>query len=96
MRRPALFSSPPSIAIADESLGDARRVAVLRATGLEMVPAWQARPPRHLRGLLATVPLLVAAVVAAFVIGRGEDARALRERPAAAVASGTAHGHALS
>ena len=60
-----------------------------------MVPAWQARPPRCLWRLLATVPLLVAAVVAAFVIGRGDDARALRERPAAAVASETAHGHAL-
>ena len=99
MRRPALFATPPSIAIADESLGDdVATAAAARAHsghGLEIVPAWQARPPRRLRPLSAAVPLIAVAVAAALWIGRGDDARALRERPAAAVASETARGQAL-
>jgi hypothetical protein len=99
MRRPALFATPPSIAIADEPLGqDAAIAAPQRAQsgqGLEMVPAWQARPPRRLRPLSAAVPLIAVAVAAAFWIGRGDSARALRERPAATVASETARGQAL-
>jgi hypothetical protein len=99
MRRPALFTTPPPIAIADESLGyDAATAAAARAHsghGLEIVLAWQARPPRRQRRLSAAVPLIAVAVAAALWIGRGDDARALRERPAAAAASETVRGQAL-
>src|SRR5215218_8188368 len=100
MRRPALFSTPPSIAIADEPLGDGaalRAVDILRSgDGFEIVPAWQARPPGRLRRLSAAVPLVVAvAAAAALWVGRDDDARALRERPASAVALKTAAAHAL-
>jgi hypothetical protein len=99
MRHPALFSAPPSIAIVDESLDDGAAfpaaAPLLSGHGFEMVPAWQARPPRRLRWLSATVPLIASAAVAALLIGRGDDARALRERPAAAVVPETARGQAL-
>ena len=99
MRRPALLSTPPSIAIADEPLGDGGAFAsaepALAGHGFEIVPAWQARPPRRLRRPSATAPLIAAAAAAALWIGRGDDARALRERPAAAVASETARGQAV-
>jgi hypothetical protein len=99
MRHPALFSAPPSITIADEPLGDGAALTawdgLLSIDGFEIVPAWQARPPRRLRRLSAAVPLVAAAVAAALWIGRDDDARALRERPASAVASETAPAHAL-
>ena len=99
MRHPALFSTPPSIAIADEPLGDGAVVAAAHRAhsgdGLEIVPAWQARPPRRLRRLSAAAPVVVAAAAGALWIGRDDDARALRERPAAAVASEPARGQAL-
>src|SRR5215218_11325116 len=99
MRRPALFSTPPSIAIADEPLGDGAALTaadILRwGDGFEIVPAWQARPPRRLRRLSAAVPLLAMAAAAALWVGRDHDARALRERPAFAVASETAPTRAL-
>jgi hypothetical protein len=98
MRRP-LFSTPPSITIADEPLGDGATLtaadSLLSSDGLEIVPAWQARPPRRLRRLSAAVPLPLAAIAAAIWIGRDDDARALRKRPAATVASETAHAHAV-
>ena len=67
MRRPVLFSTPPSVAIADEALGDGATAAqaLLPGHGLEIVPAWQARPPRRLRPLSAAVPLVAAAAIAA-------------------------------
>jgi hypothetical protein len=88
------------IAIADEPLDDAAAFAsavpAFASYGFEIVPAWQARPPRRLRRLsAAAVPLIAAAAAAGLWIGRGDDARALRERPAAAVASETARGQAL-
>src|SRR5215213_818167 len=99
MRRPALFSTPPSIAIADESLGDGEALtaveALLSSDGFEIVPAWQARPPRRLRRLSAAVPLVAVAAAAVLWVGRDDDARALRERPASAVASETVPAHAL-
>jgi hypothetical protein len=99
MRRPALFSTPRSITIADEPLGDGAALTpsegLLSSDGFEIVPAWQARPPRRLRRLSAAVPLVAVAAAAALWIGRDDDARALRERPAAAVASETAAAHAL-
>jgi hypothetical protein len=94
MRRPALFSSPPPIVIADEPLGDGAALMaadpLLCSEGLEIVPAWQARPPRRLRRVSAAVPLVAAAAAAALWVGRDDDARALRERAAPAVASETA------
>src|SRR5687767_7920276 len=99
MRRPALFSTPRSITIADEPLGGgaalAAAEALLSSDGFEIVPAWQARPPRRLRRLSAAVPLVAVAAAAALWVGRDDDARALREPPASAVASETAPTHAL-
>jgi hypothetical protein len=99
MRRPAPFSTPPSIAIADEPLGGGEALtaaeALLSSDGFEIVPAWQARPPRRLRRLSAEVSLVAAAAAAALWIGRDDDARALRERPASAVASETTPAHAV-
>jgi hypothetical protein len=98
MRRPALFSAPPSIVIADEPVGDGgahtAATILLSGGGLELVPAWEARPPRRVRRLSAVLPLVAVAAAAALWSGRGDDARALRERPAA-VASELAHGQAL-
>src|SRR5215217_2779738 len=92
MRRPALLSTPPSIAIADEPLGEGTAAeALLSSDGFEIVPAWQARPPRRLRRLSAAVPLVAVAAAAALWVGRDDDARALRERPPSAIASETAH-----
>lgn len=99
MRRLALFSTPASIAVADEPLaGDAAfepARSVLSGHGLEIVPAWQARPPRRLRSVSVAVAVIAAAVATASWIAHGDDARALRERPAAAVASDAVHGQAL-
>src|SRR5687768_8308220 len=98
MRRPAPFSTPPSIMIADEPLGDDVALtgaeALLSSDGFEIVPAWQARPPRHLR-LSAAVPVVAVAAAVALWVGRDDDARALRDRPASPVASETAPAHAL-
>ncbi|MGH2948818.1 MAG: hypothetical protein ACRDPC_21610 [Solirubrobacteraceae bacterium] len=84
--------------IADESLGDGAALAAaqraLAGHGLEIVPAWQARAPRRLPLLSAVVPFIAVAAAAVW-IGRDDDARALRERPAAPVASETAPAHAL-
>ena len=94
MRRPALFSTPPSIAIADEPLRDGAALttaeALFSSNGFELVPVWQARPPRRLRRLSAAVPLVAVAAAAALWVGRDDDARALRERPPSAIASETA------
>ena len=94
MRRLPLFSTTPPITIADEPLGDGAALtaaeALLSSDGFEIVPAWQARPPRRLRRLSAAVPLVAVAAAAALWVGRDDDARALRERPASAVASETA------
>src|SRR3954452_15916215 len=99
MRRPALFSTPPSIAIADEPLGDGEALtaveALLSSDGFEIVPAWQGGPPRRLRRLSAAVPLVAVAAAAALWVGRDDDDRALRERPASAVASERVPAHAL-
>ena len=67
------------------------RGSLLSSDGFDIIPAWQARPPRRLRRLSAAVPLVVAvAAAAALWVGRDDDARALRERPASAIASETA------
>src|SRR3954453_19143185 len=87
MRDLPTLSTPPAIAITSEPLDDAaaRTAAALNsAEGLELVPAWQARPPRHMRRLSAAVPLIAVLAASVLWIERGGDARALRERPAAA------------
>jgi hypothetical protein len=92
MRCLPLFSTPPSIAVADEPLDDAvasAAASLVSTAGLEFVPAWQARPARRVRRLSAAVPLVAVAAAAALWTGHDDDARALRERPAAAVASET-------
>jgi hypothetical protein len=62
------------IGIAHESLGDIAAltdaVAAVSGHGFEIVPAWQARPPRRLRRRSAIVALIVAALAAALCIGR--------------------------
>src|SRR3954447_7589034 len=99
MRRPALFSTPPAITIADEPLTRAVALTTVETQrpsgGLEIIPAWQARPPRRVRRLSAALPLVAVAAAAALWVGRDDDARALRERPASAVASETVPAHAL-
>src|SRR3954454_18707570 len=93
MRHPPILSTPPPIAITNEPLDDAvaRGAAALSsAEGLEIVPAWQARPRRRTRRLSAAIPLVAVLAASALWLERGGDARALRERPAAAVASETA------
>src|SRR4051794_2856054 len=99
MRRPALSSTPPSIAIADEPLSGVEAPtaaeALLSSDGFEIVPAWQARPPRRLRRLSAAASLIVAVAAAATLwVGRDDGARALHERPTSTVASETAIGRA--
>jgi hypothetical protein len=98
MRRLPLVSTPPSIALADEQLDDVAASAAasfVSTDGFEVVPAWQARPPRRVRQFSAVVPLVAVAAAAALWIGHDDDARALRERPAAAVASETSPTQAL-
>jgi hypothetical protein len=87
MRHLPTLSTPPAIAITNEPLDDAAALsaaALNSADGLELVPAWQARPPRHMRRLSAAVPLVAVLAASVLWLERGGDARALRERPAAA------------
>src|SRR3954471_2082803 len=93
MRHLPTLSTPPAIAITNEPLDDAAALSVAAlnsAEGLELVPAWHARPPRRMRRLSAAVPLIAVLAASVLWLERGGDARALRERPAAAVASETA------
>src|SRR3954471_13966167 len=95
MRHLPTLSTPPAIAITNEPLDDAAALtaaALNSAEGLELVPAWQARPPRHMRRLSAAVPLVAVLAASALWLERGGDARALRERPSAAAASEAAPG----
>jgi len=81
-----ILSTPPAIAITNEALDDAaasRAAALGTAEGLEIVPAWQARPPRRMRQLSAVVPLVAVVAACGLWLERGGDARALRERPVA-------------
>jgi hypothetical protein len=98
MRRLPIPCSPPPIAITDEPLLDGTvwgASTLVSPGGLEIVPAWQARPPRRARRLSAVVPLLAVVAAAALWLGRGNDVRALPEHPADAVASESAPTRAL-
>ena len=90
MRRLPLLSTPPPIAITDEPVDSGALpvpAAFASPDGFELVAAWQARPPRRARQLSAAVPLLAVAAAAALWLGRGNEVRALPERPADTVAS---------
>src|SRR3954468_15750744 len=87
MRRLRIFSAPPAIVIDEEPLGvdpgDSPPVCV---EGFELMPAWQARPARGRRRVLATVPALAGAAAVALSVSGGHDATPIRAgavRPAA-------------
>src|SRR4051812_10015338 len=104
MRRLPLLSTPPAITIADEPFGS--DVSALgahgdaRVPGLQVVPAWQARPPRTLRRLsVLAVPLAAGALAAAMWAGGDRTAQvpheprathASRSVPARAIVVGAA------
>ena len=79
MLRIRLLSSPPAIAIDDEPLGvDDGDWPSASAVGFELVPAWQARPARGGRRVLATLPALAVAVAVALSVGPRHDAAPMR------------------
>jgi hypothetical protein len=87
MRRIRILSAPPAILIDEEPLGvdpgDSPPVSIER---FELVPAWQARPARGRRRVLAAIPAFAgAAAVALSVSGShgATHARAGAVRPAA-------------
>ena len=88
-----ILSTPPPIAITNEALDDAAAsgaAALGSAEGLEIVPTWQARPPRRMRRLSAVLPLVAVVAASGLWLERGGDARALRERPAAVASEAAA------
>src|SRR3954452_20924850 len=75
MLRTRLLPAPPAIAIDDEPLvADRSDWVPISVEGFELVPAWQARPARARRRVLATVPVL--AVVLS--VGPGHGATPMR------------------
>jgi len=93
MRR--LLSTPPSIRIAAESVDDARDAAVDVPTGLELVPAWQARPGRRRRRLWATMAVAAVVAAAALVASGDHGARGQTARPTPAHAAAPTPGAAV-
>src|SRR3954466_3891749 len=94
-----LLSAPQAICVAHESLdglaADRSEDAPPSPNGFELVPAWQARPPRRLRRLPAgVVPGMAVSVLVALSADHGDAPRALRE-PAAAQRSTRAPASAL-
>src|SRR3954452_20397494 len=85
MLRTRLLSAPPAIAIDDEPLGADRSDWVpISVEGFELMPAWQARPARARRRVLATVPVLAVAAAVALSVGPGHGATPMRaSKPAA-------------
>src|SRR3954451_6372393 len=79
MLRTRLLSAPPAIAIDDEPLGADRSDWVpICVEGFELVLAWQARPARARRRVLATVPVLAVAAAVALSFGPGHGATPMR------------------
>jgi hypothetical protein len=83
MRRLRLLSAPPSIAIDIEPLdgvvdADWPPVSV---EGFEILPAWQVRPARGRRRIMATLPALAVAAAVALSVDRGHDPTPLRAGP---------------
>src|SRR3954451_2900280 len=74
-----LLSAPPAIAIDDEPLvADRSDWVPISVEGFELVPAWQARPARARRRVLATVPVLAVAAAVALSVGPGHGATPMR------------------
>ena len=88
MRRIRLLSAPPAIAIDDEPLGivDPGDWPPVSAEGFELVPAWQARPARGRRRVLAALPALVVAAAVALSVGPGNEPTPMRADPVRAAA----------
>src|SRR3954468_3534651 len=79
MLRTRLLSAPPAIAIDDEPLvADRSDWVPISVEGFELVPAWQARPARARRRVLATVPALAGAAAVALSVSGGHDATPIR------------------
>jgi hypothetical protein len=85
MRRIRILSAPPAILIDEEPLGvDPGDSPPVSIEGFELVPAWQARPARGRRRVLAAIPALAgAAAVALSVSGSHGATRAGAVRPTA-------------
>src|SRR3954467_3750462 len=87
MRRIRILSAPPAIAIDEEPLGvEPGDWSPGSVEGFELMPAWQARPARGRRRVLATVPALAGAAAVALSVSGGHDATPIRAgavRPAA-------------
>jgi hypothetical protein len=79
MRRLRIFSAPPAIVIDEEPLGvdpgDSPPVCV---EGFELVPAWQARPARGRRRVLAAIPALAGAAAVALSVSGSHGATPTR------------------
>jgi hypothetical protein len=86
MRRVSILSTPPPIAVGQESLSDGAAPdgsALNPADGLEIVPRWQARPALRRHRVWASAPVAVAAAALVVVVGHGAGAAHKRpERPA--------------
>jgi hypothetical protein len=79
MRRIRLLSAPPAIVIAEEPLGvDPGESPTVSVAGFELVPAWQARPARGRRRVLAAVPALAGAAAVAVSASGGHGATPMR------------------
>jgi hypothetical protein len=79
MLRTRLLSAPPAIAIDDEPLvADHSDWVPISVEGFELVPAWQARPARARRRVLATVPVLAVAAAVAISVGPRHGATPIR------------------
>jgi len=97
--RADLLRSCPLIGIADEPFDDGSQCIGTHphpsTAGFEIVPAWQARPPRRLRRIAAALPLIAVAAAAAAAVEWGDETAAVRARPAAAGSRVTATTQAL-
>src|SRR4051794_38141948 len=79
MLRTRLLSAPPAIAIDDEPLvADCTEWVPISVEGFELMPAWQARPVRARRRVLATVPVLAVGAAVALSVGPGHGATPMR------------------
>src|SRR3954451_20646293 len=75
MRRIRIFSAPPAILVDEEPLGvDPGDLPPVCVEGFELVPAWQARPARGRRRVLAAIPALAGAAAVALSVSGGHGA----------------------
>src|SRR5689334_1451456 len=79
MRRIRILSAPPTIVIDEEPLGvDPGESPSAFVEGLELVPAWQARPARGKRRALAALPALAGAAAVAISVSGSHRATPMR------------------